>query len=485
MARNYPKTVGATSVIPFDNPVTTMPPKVIAGAYTFTKSTTGAQVGYGAIVRVTADGSNVPDLSAFKKIGTGSYDNTNGVVNQLWFIYDGVDYCVAITQPVAITGGGGGGGDTTPPSALSVTVEDAEPNKVLIAYGETLDSGSVPATSAYTITVNGSSRTISSVSITGSNVKVTFGGAAVASGDTITLNYVVPGANPVQDVAGNNAAALTGVTVDNNVAGGGTLVLDGITVGRAYSLIKLKTAYAGPCIRVQRASDSTEQDIGFDGSGVVDIAAFNTFVSGTTGKIVKWYDQSGNAQHALQTIVAAAPTLSSAGLSSKPSLTFSGSSQYMTFPEVLSGPGNKSAFVVCKNSETGSGLAKSILSQSALGGPTGAWFALQVRNSGANGYPYFAGYSADLTDSNSPSTSPILGAMLYNGTSGFLRRNGAQVATSALSLDTTASNPEIAADVNGTCFMGEISTVILSASYISGSSLSQIESRLNTYYAIY
>jgi hypothetical protein len=224
--RNYPKNSTATTVIPFDNPVTAIPQKTITGAVTFSKVTTGAQVGYGALIRVVANGSNIPDLSAFKKIGSGTYDNTNGVVNQLWFIYDGVDYCVSITQPVTISGGGGG--DTTPPSTTSVSVENAEPNKVLIAYGETLDSGSVPATSAYTVKVNGTTRTTSSVAITGANVKVTFGGAAVISTDTITLDYVVPGSNPVQDVAGNDAAALTGVTASNNVGStGGTFPTTG------------------------------------------------------------------------------------------------------------------------------------------------------------------------------------------------------------------------------------------------------------------
>jgi hypothetical protein len=214
--RNYPKIVTATTLIPFDNPVTSIPPKTITGVTAFTKYTTNAQAGYGAIIRVIANGSNVPDLTAFKKIGSGSYDNTNGVVNQLWFIFDGTDYCVSITQPTTI-GGGGGGGDVTPPSAVSVSVEDAEPNKVLIAYGETLDAGSIPATSAYTVKVNGSTRTVSAVNISGSNVKVTFGGSPVVISDSVTLDYVVPGSNPIQDSAGNDAAALTGVIVSNNV----------------------------------------------------------------------------------------------------------------------------------------------------------------------------------------------------------------------------------------------------------------------------
>jgi hypothetical protein len=217
--RNYPKNIAATTVIPFDNPVSYIPPKTITGVTGFTKNIAGAQAGYCAIIRVIANGSNVPDLSAFKSIGTGVWDNTNGVVNQLWFVYDGTDYCVSITHPVAI--GGGGGGDTTPPSIVTVSVENAEPNKVLLAYGETLDSGSVPATSAYTVKVNGTTRTLSAVAITGSNVKVTFGGAAVINTDTVTLDYVVPGTNPIQDAAGNDAAALTGVSVSNNVGSGG------------------------------------------------------------------------------------------------------------------------------------------------------------------------------------------------------------------------------------------------------------------------
>lgn len=212
--RNYPKNVTATTTIPFDNPVTAIPVKTITGAVTFNKYTAGAQAGYGAIIRVIANGSNVPDLSAFKSIGSGSYDNTNGVVNQLWFIYDGTDYCVAITQPVTI---GGGGGDTTPPTTTTVSVEDAEPNKILIAYSEALDTGSVPATGDYVVTVNGSGRTVTAVSVLTSSVKVTFGGAAVVSTDTIGLNYTA-GTNPVQDVAGNNAGNLSGVVVDNNVA---------------------------------------------------------------------------------------------------------------------------------------------------------------------------------------------------------------------------------------------------------------------------
>jgi hypothetical protein len=219
---SYPQIKTASTVIAFDNPVSVLPDLTITGAVTFTKSTSGQQPTWSTKITIIADGTHMPDFSAFDSIGTGAYDNTSGVKNICLFTYWGYGLYTVTFTPVTVVGGGGGG-DTTPPSTTSVSVEDAEPNKVLIAYGETLDSGSVPATSAYTVTVNGTTRTVSAVAITGANVKVTFGGAAVVSTDTITLDYVVPGSNPVQDVAGNDATSLSGVTADNNVSGGATL----------------------------------------------------------------------------------------------------------------------------------------------------------------------------------------------------------------------------------------------------------------------
>lgn len=91
-----------------------------------------------------------------------------------------------------------------------------------------------------------------------------------------------------------------GTTASSMQTSGATLLLDTYTgAGIAYSVRKLRTAYSGSCIRVVRSSDSTEQDIGFDGSGYLDTAALATFIGSNTGYIGKWYDQSGNANDAL------------------------------------------------------------------------------------------------------------------------------------------------------------------------------------------
>ena len=77
----------------------------------------------------------------------------------------------------------------------------------------------------------------------------------------------------------------------------------------AYSVRLLRAAYSGSCLRVRRASDNTEQDIGFDGSGNVDSNAISTFCSGTDGFLAKWYDQSGNANDVNQTTTAYQPKI--------------------------------------------------------------------------------------------------------------------------------------------------------------------------------
>jgi hypothetical protein len=59
----------------------------------------------------------------------------------------------------------------------------------------------------------------------------------------------------------------------------------------AYSLRKLSATYTGSAIRVRRASDNTEQDIGFV-SNELDTSALTTFCSGTDGFVETWYDQS-------------------------------------------------------------------------------------------------------------------------------------------------------------------------------------------------
>jgi hypothetical protein len=78
------------------------------------------------------------------------------------------------------------------------------------------------------------------------------------------------------------------------------LLLDAITAAAAFSTRKLRTAYAGACMRVRRSSDNAEADIGFDGSGNLDTTALLAHVGAGSGYVRTWYDQSGNTRNAGQ-----------------------------------------------------------------------------------------------------------------------------------------------------------------------------------------
>lgn len=107
----------------------------------------------------------------------------------------------------------------------------------------------------------------------------------------------------------------------------------------AYSLRKLRAAYTGSAIRVRRASDSTEQDIGFDGSGDLDTSSLATFCSGTNGFVTTWYDQSGNSNDATQSTAASQPKIydSSTGVVTEngtAAIQFDGSNDSLSFTRI-------------------------------------------------------------------------------------------------------------------------------------------------------
>jgi hypothetical protein len=91
------------------------------------------------------------------------------------------------------------------------------------------------------------------------------------------------------------------------------LLFDVYNNGRlGYSLRKLKTSYTGNCIEVRRSSDNATQNIGFSGN-VLDSASLLAFVGGSNGFVKTWYDQSGNAENAVQTTNSRQPIIVSGG----------------------------------------------------------------------------------------------------------------------------------------------------------------------------
>ena len=102
------------------------------------------------------------------------------------------------------------------PTYLSSVIQSDTPSKLEMTYNLTLDN-IVPPTSAFSVQVNSSSISISSVSISGTKVLLTLA-SPVAYGNTVTIAYTKPSANPIQTSAGGQAATFTSQSVTNRVA---------------------------------------------------------------------------------------------------------------------------------------------------------------------------------------------------------------------------------------------------------------------------
>jgi uncharacterized repeat protein (TIGR02059 family) len=105
---------------------------------------------------------------------------------------------------------------STEPVYVSSVIQDATPSVLEMTYSLTL-ADIVPATSAFTVRVNSATRTVSSVSVSGTKVSLTLS-SPVEYGDVVTIAYTKPWRNPLQTSSGGQVASMTAQSVTNNVA---------------------------------------------------------------------------------------------------------------------------------------------------------------------------------------------------------------------------------------------------------------------------
>jgi uncharacterized repeat protein (TIGR02059 family) len=108
--------------------------------------------------------------------------------------------------------------DNVAPLFVSAEVS-GDKTKVVLTYDETLGL-TTALTTAFAVTVAGSSRGVTAVAVSGSTVELTLA-SSVSAGQTVSFTYTAPSANAgttntaIQDVAGNDAVARTSTTVAN------------------------------------------------------------------------------------------------------------------------------------------------------------------------------------------------------------------------------------------------------------------------------
>ena len=180
------------------------------------------------------------------------------------------------------------------------------------------------------------------------------GSATVTGSGTIgSLSHLVSGVD-LSDLPGGT---LTLSVTISNVSGAGTAktasvtpsftgILDSLpSAAAAYSVRRLRAAYAGPLLRVRRSTDDTEQDIGFTIGGNLDKAKLANFCGAASCFVRTWYDQSASGRNLARTTAAGQPRLVDAGalelLGTRPALRFYGAQSMSTTP-----PPNADEFTV-------------------------------------------------------------------------------------------------------------------------------------------
>ena len=102
--------------------------------------------------------------------------------------------------------------DGVKPVLLSEAVNGAE---LTLTYDEALDGGSRPVSGDFTVSGGDRARTVTGVRVNGSAVELTLDVGAEHGEAGIQVSYT-PGANPIQDVPGNDAEALSREPVTND-----------------------------------------------------------------------------------------------------------------------------------------------------------------------------------------------------------------------------------------------------------------------------
>jgi hypothetical protein len=253
----------------------------------------------------------------------------------------------------------------------------------------------------------------------------------------------------------------------------------------AYSLRLLRTAYTGSAIRVRRASDNTEQDIGFV-SNELDTSALTTFCSGTNGFVKTWYDQSGNARNATQSTAANQPQIVSSGnvieVNAKSAITFS----LKNSPGLFFTPVNLNNFTILWVAQNSSLSVSNVILGSIVGNQ---YSGDEVDN---NGSPMLIiGSTRIITKSNSNTTSQSGRTTQHlsylnrrNSTEAVGQFNNSNNSYNNSVLSTTFTPDGICTYQQGYNFAGDIQELIIYPSDMS-SDRTGISNNINDFYSIY
>lgn len=271
----------------------------------------------------------------------------------------------------------------------------------------------------------------------------------------------------------------------------------------AYSLRLLRSTYTGSAIRVRRASDNTEQDIGFV-NNELDTSTLTSFCSGTNGFVKTWYDQSGNANDASNTTASQQPQIVSSGsviiINSKPAVQFNNanrnnldvSSNFWTYT------GDSTVFHTSRNRNSGSNQYGSVISyyEAAYQSLGLQWQQFPNTTTQATTDIYAPGGMA--TSGTQSVNTQYLVTFQWQNWSTHKTNGDTIIAINGVNQSLTAygSNPSSWAN-NGVTkigtfdgqpsgsFLGDIQEIVIYTSALSSADINGAEQNINDFYSIY
>lgn len=327
-----------------------------------------------------------------------------------------------------------------PPAPATFTKPDTSALKVQ-TYTTSFTSTSDVSAVSFTIAKAPTGASFSySVSSSGGSATVTGSGTIGSLSHTVTGVDVsaLPGGTLTLSVTVSNASG-TGAAKTASFTPSFTGILDSLpTAAAAYSVRRLRAAYTGPLLRVRRATDNVQQDIGFTVGGNLDTAKLVTFCGSDTCHVTSWYDQSPNGWNATKTNTTQQPRIVDAGslelLGSKPGVRFFGAQNLSS----SSYPANANEFTISitaveRNRHTNSAwqMTGSTIVQSHMPWSNGIFYFDVGGNTGVNRiqapWPLATNTPAVVSYRNSASAGTrnayLNGTLLVSGT-GFAAATG-------------------------------------------------------------
>ena len=252
----------------------------------------------------------------------------------------------------------------------------------------------------------------------------------------------------------------------------------------AYSLRLLSSSYSGNAVKVRRASDNAEADIGFSGDSL-DVSALATHCGSSEGFVSVWYDQSGNANNATQTTASNQPRIYDGSKyiveNGKAAIEFDGSGDHFDLSISGLNINNMSVHNVSKPVPTGTSndVGHALATLGAI-----YWLHFIQRVGSVHKDRFYYGTSLDTgvdIDNNQHVYSFIAGS-----TAGYaaMYRDGTKISSDMTLTDQASNNQEIGEFVGGITFEGTYHEFVIYGSDTTNNRTG-IESDLNTYYSVF